>query len=79
MSMAKKYIVFPGYIGKHYISAKRLIQLYGVDWKACVVVGGLLSVREMSDVIYSGYYRDQKVSNLVWLTPREDGNYKGSL
>ena len=42
--MAIKYLVFPGNIGSkndndiHYIDGKKLINLYGVDSKECVIV-----------------------------------------
>lgn len=44
--MKRKYIVKPGHItsvndgDRHYISAHKLIELYRVDAKECVVTGG---------------------------------------
>lgn len=38
-----KYIVRPGYVNsasagnRHYITGKRLIDLYGVDWRECII------------------------------------------
>lgn len=67
----KKYAVYPGYIrskydgDKHFITARKLIQLYGADPKECVVV--------------DDFRRDVKrlgAEKLIGLRPLYDSNYR---
>jgi hypothetical protein len=66
----KKYLVIPDYVKsqhdgqKHYITAKELIRLYGVNPKECMIYDP--SKRQMT-------------AGLVMLFPLEDGKYKEKL
>ena len=69
----KKYICYGGYVlskkdkDMHYISAKRIAELYGVSPRDCLMI--------------DDYNREEKtrglnVSDRIELYPRYDGNYK---
>lgn len=70
INYVKKYAISPGFImsandsDEHFVSAKRLIELYGVDTMECVVV--TQSNRKILSVDRS----------LTWLMPRFDGKYR---
>jgi hypothetical protein len=64
--MSKKYLVVPGYVysddgDQHWVSALRLMHLYGVDPRHCVVK-------------YNGL-PGQHNDGLIRLGPRSDGKY----
>jgi len=65
----KKYVAIPGWINsrtdndRHYISGKRLIELYGVNPEEVIIA---------DDENLRGLNRD----NYIRLFPRYDGNYK---
>ena len=65
----KKYIVFPGWINsrfdneRHYISGKKLIELYGVNPKEAIIADDE-NLRGLHPCDY------------IRLFPRYDGNYK---
>lgn len=50
----------------HYINARKLAMLYGVDYSACVIY----------DTNKPESLSFRKKENQVFLHPREDGNYK---
>lgn len=63
----KKYLVIPGYVDskngeRHFISARKLIWLYGVDPKDCIVKHFENSMQEIR-------------SDLIILQPDYSGNY----
>ena len=70
-----KYIVHPGYVRsrvdneQHWISARQLMNLYGVSPKECVI--GPLS----SPIRIHGLTRNA-IAKLIHLVPRYDGKYK---
>jgi hypothetical protein len=55
---------------KHYISADRLIKLYGVNRSECVV---LLEDDPLYDI------KRERYRDLIWLTPLYKGNYSEAL
>jgi len=67
--IGKKYLVLEGEITSqhdgdiHYISGRRLIELYGVNPKECIVVKPGEEIRGIN------------TSGLILLRPRYDGNY----
>lgn len=68
--MKKKYIVYPGYVfskndgDRHFISADRLMNLYRVNPKECIVVDHKKKLE--------GY----KEEDLISLYPDSSGRYK---
>lgn len=70
----RKYVLCPRYIvsskdeDRWYISANKLVRLYGVRPIDCVVVEGGILLPE------NRYYL-KEYSSLKWLHPRQDGNY----
>lgn len=71
------YVVLPGYVtsqndgDRHYITAERLIELYGVDPRRCIVVDR--SRPHMAQGIH------WSLADLPQLKPRSDGNYTTPL
>jgi hypothetical protein len=69
MNQNKKYLVIPGYVtsqydgDRHWVSALRLMHLYGVDPRLCVV-----QYREFPGRIHD--------TSLICLEPRHDGDYR---
>ena len=67
----KRFLVCPGYVhsrndgDRHWISADRLIDLYGVDPRECVIANRGLT------------WADEK--SLIRLTPRYSGHYREHL
>lgn len=68
-----KYGLCPGYVvskndnQEHYITSRKLIQLYNVDPNECIVFGlGRPKLLEEMGV---------DIDNLILLTPKHDGNY----
>ena len=70
--MKKKYLVIGGLIHSmndeniHFISARRLVDLYNVWHEECILIDDVKS----PDFFH---YRNQK--ELIWLMPRSSGNY----
>lgn len=63
----KKYAIYPGEVRAkdgdiHYISAGKLMFLYGLNPADCIVIGN--------------DNRGLNIGNLIKLYPRNDGNYK---
>lgn len=70
--MSKKYLVIPGYVASksdgdhHYIGARRLMELYKVDPRECVIATDeFLKFTSQSIIL-----------DFIHLEPRYDGNYK---
>ena len=67
-----KYAVFPGKIRSksdgdiHYISAEKLIRLYGVDPKECLIISDDRDLQRQR----------HRIDGLVQLHPRYHGDYK---
>ena len=65
-----KYVLCPGFVtsktdrDKHWISADKLIQLYGVNRQECIMFGE------------KGF--DYKKKGLIFLAPRYNGDYEVS-
>ncbi len=66
----KRYAVFPGYVRSstdgqdHYLNGPRMMRLYGVDPRECIIVRGPL-----------GRVGLELVDSLIELRPRQDGDY----
>ena len=73
--MKKKYLVIGDYViskndgQRHYVSAKELVSLYGVDKREC----------ELFDKLTPRNPRDIIVGNLIILGPLYNGNYREYL
>jgi hypothetical protein len=72
-----KYVLFPGYVvsrldgERHYLTAPKLAELYGVDFFGCrVFMAGEYS--ESDDLVIEHL----RAKGFVFLEPRSDGNYK---
>lgn len=67
-----RYVVVPAFItskmdgDRHYIGADKLMRLYGVDPRECLI----LDYR--GDIIEGTIPKD-----VIWLTPRYHGDYEG--
>ena len=70
--MQAKYALIPGYVESksdgqdHYISARQLCRLYGVNRNECLVI----------DYKNPGTFRGLNIDNYIQLPPRYDGDYK---
>jgi len=69
--MLKKYMVHPGFVtskdgDRHWISARKLMELYGVPPSLCIIFDN----RDTES--YSGLISRE----LTYLYPRNDGKYK---
>lgn len=68
--MTKKYVIFPQYIlskndgDKHFISAEKLMKLYNVNPKECIIWRD------------EDFKTGSPPKDLIWLKPRYDGNYE---
>jgi len=66
MKRHRRYAVHPGWVRSkdgddHFITARRLMELYGVNPRACVV--------------WDGHQLGRSAHDYIHLYPRHDGNY----
>jgi hypothetical protein len=76
-----KYAICPGFVDSkndqdtHYITAKQLIRLYNVNPNECIILDTDAFMNDRHSEKTRGYSEDL-LNELIYLTPRYDGNYK---
>lgn len=78
-----KYVLCPGHVNSaigekninHFVTADRLIELYGVDESVCFVLESPIGLSPFDYELWAEKSKQLPV-DAIYLRPREDGNYQ---